>query len=808
MLRVRAVVMTRDDSSGGWVPTGGGGLSHVTVTRRREDGHRHRQYLIRGERLRDQAPTLECALRRDLEYNEVTPTFHHWRVGGSRFGLTFQSPADASAFRRGVRGALQALATGGHPWDPPLGGGHTQDTWGAGGLGDSGGHGGLRGAGGLGDTPPPAPPTIVTSESSASGYWPMGGQPRPADATPCPGRPVTSRPPLPPPRAGPARSGALCAHVPLRGAFPSSLPAPRPRPSPRLPRQAIGRGAVLPRRRRPAAVKRGGRRRCRGFPPHFPPPSHRVVLPPISVVAPELPLGGATVPPGPLALGACSPPLGPPLLPLSPMGPLAAAWPPGGKVSPGPPTPPPPGQHIWPGPQVGVVGAPPSPLIPPGAVGRGLPHQHGGAWGQPGGAGAGSDWTLPISGGLWGGGPDPSPTSACMGGVRGGHMLRVRAVVMTRDDSSGGWVPTGGGGLSHVTITRRREDGHRHRQYLIWGERLRDQAPTLECALRRDLEYNEVTPTFHHWRVGGSRFGLTFQSPADASAFRRGVRGALQALAAGGGGQVPVQGAGFQFGVLLVGCPSLGVLVGVPGPSLGCWCLGSQFGVLVFGVSVWGRPFWGPSWGCSPLPPPPATLWGPLALLFGGCCLLTPCPPAQPQLLLLGEAKEQPETPPPRRDPRGAHSYEDYHCAGGATAGMLPARVRFQKDPKGSPSCRIHGPSPPGAPSRCVYCRGVFSREENGREQCRDAPDPAGRCVRRLSCLWCAESLLYHCMADAEGDFSAPCSCGGHPHCCARWLAPAALALLVPCLCCYPLRACHWCGGHCGCCGGRHKATR
>ncbi|XP_059689136.1 sprouty-related, EVH1 domain-containing protein 3 [Gavia stellata] len=287
-------------------------------------------------------------------------------------------------------------------------------------------------------------------------------------------------------------------------------------------------------------------------------------------------------------------------------------------------------------------------------------------------------------------------------------MLRVRAVVMTRDDSSGGWVPTRGGGLSHVTVTsaRRREDGHRQRQYLIRGERLRDQAPTLECALRRDLEYNEVTPTFHHWRVGGRRFGLTFQSPADAGAFRRGVRGALQALAAGG-------------------------------------------------------------------------RWG---------------------------TRRSRRPPPPPRQPRTPRGYEDYRHPGGATA----AHVRFQKDPKGSPSCRIHGDPPPGAPSRCVYCRGVFSREENGRGQCREAPDPAGRCVRRLSCMWCAESLLYHCLADAEGDFSAPCSCGaGDPHCCARWLAPAALALLVPCLCCYPpLRACHWCGGHCGCCGGRHKAAR
>ncbi|KAM9270546.1 sprouty-related, EVH1 domain-containing protein 3 [Cariama cristata] len=365
-------------------------------------------------------------------------------------------------------------------------------------------------------------------------------------------------------------------------------------------------------------------------------------------------------------------------------------------------------------------------------------------------------------------------------------MLRVRAVVMTRDDSSGGWVPTGGGGLSHVTVTsaRRREDGHRHRQYLIRGERLRDQAPTLECALGRDLEYHEVTPTFHHWRVGGSRFGLTFPSPAEASAFRRGVGGALQALAAAGDGG---DGRGLS-----------------PGPE--------------------PPPLSPPPSPCPPLPPtsprvprpePPPT---PPTIVTSESSATGYRPPGeplggqpQPQPLPLGETEEL-ETPPPRREPRTARGYEDYRHAGGAAAATVPpTRVRFQKDPKGSPSCRIHGDPPPGPPPpRCVYCRGVFSREENNRGQCRDAPDPAGRCVRRLSCLWCAESLLYHCMADAEGDFSAPCSCGGgHPHCCARWLAPAALALLVPCLCCYPpLRACHWCGGHCGCCGGRHKAAR
>lgn len=37
----------------------------------------------------------------------------------------------------------------------------------------------------------------------------------------------------------------------------------------------------------------------------------------------------------------------------------------------------------------------------------------------------------------------------------GNYLVRVRAQVMTRDDSSGGWVPLGGGGLSNVSVRRR-----------------------------------------------------------------------------------------------------------------------------------------------------------------------------------------------------------------------------------------------------------------------------------------------------------------------------------------------------------------
>ncbi|XP_042269203.1 sprouty-related, EVH1 domain-containing protein 2-like [Thunnus maccoyii] len=60
-VRVRAVVMTRDDSSGGWVPLGGGGFSDVVICKgRSHDGRGRREYIIRGERLRDRAVSVQC----------------------------------------------------------------------------------------------------------------------------------------------------------------------------------------------------------------------------------------------------------------------------------------------------------------------------------------------------------------------------------------------------------------------------------------------------------------------------------------------------------------------------------------------------------------------------------------------------------------------------------------------------------------------------------------------------------------------------------------------------------------------------
>lgn len=55
---------------------------------------------------------LDCVIKQDLVYNKVNPIFHHWRIDNKKFGLTFQSPADARAFDRGIRRALEDIKQG------------------------------------------------------------------------------------------------------------------------------------------------------------------------------------------------------------------------------------------------------------------------------------------------------------------------------------------------------------------------------------------------------------------------------------------------------------------------------------------------------------------------------------------------------------------------------------------------------------------------------------------------------------------------------------------------------------------------
>lgn len=59
---------------------------------------------------------------------------------------------------------------------------------------------------------------------------------------------------------------------------------------------------------------------------------------------------------------------------------------------------------------------------------------------------------------------------------RSDSLVKVRAQVMTRDESTEGWLPLQGGGLANVSIRKRPRmpdvGGH---EYIIYGQRISDQ---------------------------------------------------------------------------------------------------------------------------------------------------------------------------------------------------------------------------------------------------------------------------------------------------------------------------------------------
>lgn len=131
--------MTRDESTEGWLPLAGGGLANVSIRKRARlppDSVGH-EYIIYGQRISDQTVSrffcfrlslslimiysyrqviLSCVINGDLQYFKVMPTFHHWRAGKQRNGLTFQTAADARAFDKGVIRAYSELLDGKLGW--------------------------------------------------------------------------------------------------------------------------------------------------------------------------------------------------------------------------------------------------------------------------------------------------------------------------------------------------------------------------------------------------------------------------------------------------------------------------------------------------------------------------------------------------------------------------------------------------------------------------------------------------------------------------------------------------------------------
>ncbi|KAK7152411.1 hypothetical protein R3I93_010582 [Phoxinus phoxinus] len=372
---------------------------------------------------------------------------------------------------------------------------------------------------------------------------------------------------------------------------------------------------------------------------------------------------------------------------------------------------------------------------------------------------------------------------------------RVRAVVMTRDDSSGGWLPQGAGGLSLVSVLKisrpEAED-----QFLIHGERLKDKSVLLDCCIRRDLVYNKVNPIFHHWRIGNMKFGLTFQSPADARAFDRGIRRAMEDIKQGGPQNSDTdtpEDASSQESVCVetpvrdVFCPRA---VGSSEHSRGSYVRVQPFEQMLTANQRFL---------------PPQVSFNPRRHVSFHMDEeeIVRINPRKDVLIRGYEDYRHPDLWKCDPEREAADEKSPYPYA--EAPGGLKLAVKTQQ-PAAKASRRRRED---GERSRCIYCREVFNREDNRRGQCQDAPDPIRQCIHRVSCMLCAESMLYHCMSDAEGDFSDPCSCdASDPHFCLRWLALLGLAVLAPCMCCYPpLLACHRCGEACQCCGGKHKAA-
>ncbi|XP_003701846.1 sprouty-related protein with EVH-1 domain isoform X1 [Megachile rotundata] len=414
----------------------------------------------------------------------------------------------------------------------------------------------------------------------------------------------------------------------------------------------------------------------------------------------------------------------------------------------------------------------------------------------------------------------------------GNYLVRVCAQVMTRDDSSGCWVPVNGGGLANVSVRRRATSSGGHQpnntngadisattasstnsthsvsgtavntqnhgsssssppgatkkrhEYLIYGKRNADQAVVLSCTIKKDFQYNKVMPTFHHWRTGEKKFGLTFQTAADARAFDKGVRTAVEELLEGLTNSSlcgNTSDAGDEDVFMTLNLP---VEPPEPRPS-------SDTPHGIVRVPKYHSQ-------CSDLPDSQKPIH-----YIGGPSIKVP-PSQHPlassedvgsdnypyvQLTTLNHEYLYPIIGDHKGDRLNRHN----------TSSSLKKPDIIESQPTKNTMKR-------NVRLRCKHCQELYTEQHNPRGSCEYAPDPIKRGIAKVSCLSCAQGMLYHCMSDAEGDFSQnPCSCSTEEGCGRRWFGLALLSLIVPCLWIYPpLRAVHWCGTSCGMCGGRH----
>ncbi|XP_017483144.1 PREDICTED: protein enabled-like, partial [Rhagoletis zephyria] len=92
----------------------------------------------------------------------------------------------------------------------------------------------------------------------------------------------------------------------------------------------------------------------------------------------------------------------------------------------------------------------------------------------------------------------------------------ARASVMVYDDANKKWLPSGtSSGLSRVHIYQHIQNN----TFRVVGRKLQDHEVVINCAILKNLKYNQATPIFHQWRENRTVFGLNFSSKEEADAF-------------------------------------------------------------------------------------------------------------------------------------------------------------------------------------------------------------------------------------------------------------------------------------------------
>ncbi|XP_069363324.1 sprouty-related, EVH1 domain-containing protein 1 isoform X2 [Maniola hyperantus] len=383
------------------------------------------------------------------------------------------------------------------------------------------------------------------------------------------------------------------------------------------------------------------------------------------------------------------------------------------------------------------------------------------------------------------------------------YLVRVRAQVMCRDEGTGGWMALGGGGLADVMVCRRgpgtgsgesssdaapSSASAPHTEYYIHGRRISDNMLVLDCTVKDDFQYHKVMPTFHHWVSDEKRFGLTFQTAADARAFDKGVRTAVSELypfLCGLGGAWPsMYGYAGKKSKEDDEENNIFECLNLPTDSHS-----SSENSTASRVRRNDELTQTPILSAITLPQHPLT--ESLNLQYDDKLddsETDRCPYVHlsavheytyPQVGpggVISSEKSSPNTKPPLLK-RDSGSIKKCGYSG-------PPPLPDKKQPAEPFQARI----------KCRHCHEWYLESANRAGACEFAPDCFKSCIDCVSCIKCAQCMLYHCMSDAEGEFAMhPCTCGPPDEQCAkRWLGITLLSLLVPCLWCYvPLKCAH-----------------